>query len=272
MSAPEAPGTGSPPSSSLESELASSLQSPLLERAGFRHAFFTRQGGVSPAPFFSLNLSKAVGDSAENVDENRRRAATALGVEADRILMASQVHGSTAVTVGTESSRDEVALLEADAIVSRSAGVVCGVRTADCVPILLGSIDTGHAAAVHAGWRGCVGGVLGAAVLRLRELGARRIVAAIGPHISAEAFEVSEEVAAEIAASVPGAPVVLSRVPRPHVDLSLVVRTQLERWDIQPEDIEQVIGCTVLEPERFFSFRREGPRSGRQLSAIAPRG
>ncbi len=253
-----------------------SLTSPLLDAAGFRHAFFTRLGGVSTGPYASLNFSTAVGDAAAPVRENLRRAGLHLGVGAERVFFASQVHGADVLELLGEEDREQV-LLErrVDAIFSLKPGLACGVRTADCVPILVGDRKSGAGLAIHAGWRGTVLGVIEAAIGRLRErLGAAGdLIAAIGPHISVAAFEVSEEVASELSACSPVPDVVdRSRGEKPHVDLRRIVRGKLEVLGLGSEDVDDVLGCTVGEPARLFSYRRDGKQSGRHLSAVVPRG
>jgi YfiH family protein len=252
----------------------SCLRSPLLESSGFRHAFFTRRGGVSQGPYSSLSFSLAAGDEPAHVAENLRRAGVVLGVPAERIYYLSQVHGhSSQVVDGSESSARFVQR-EGDAVIARSGELACGVRSADCVPILLGDRKTGAVAAIHAGWRGAVAGVVPAAVAALRaELGdSGELVAAIGPHISVASFEVSEEVAAQLEAAADAGGVVDRGGARPHVDLRRIARAQLLAAGLMDGAIDDVFGCTVAEPELFFSFRRDGPKSGRHLSAIVPRG
>lgn len=250
------------------------LESPLLRDAGFVHAFFTRNGGVSTGPFASLSFSHTVGDDPENVRENLARAARALGIEPARLFFLSQVHGRLVHEVDGSAIVEEVVRTEGDALVSRDPTVACGVRSADCVPVLVADRRSGAVAAVHAGWRGVVAGAVESAIERLSALveAPAELVAAIGPHISLEAFEVSEEVASELLACSPDPGVVEGRPgARPHVDLRRLVRAKLVARGLAPEAIDDVAGCTVLEPERFFSFRRDGARSGRHLSAIVPR-
>ncbi len=252
-------------------------QSPLLARAGFRHAFFTRVGGVSAGPFRSLSFSTAVGDDPAHVDENLRRAAALLGVEAERVLYLSQVHGAVNHFFLEATERAHTITLEGDAIGGSHPGSAYGVRSADCVPVLLADCASGAVMSVHAGWRGVVARAVEAGVTRLREHagGQTRLIAAIGPHIGPEAFEVSEEVAGELRAACPdpARDVVLRSAAggKPRVDLRQIVTQQLLALGLAADCIEQVGGCTVLEPERYFSFRRDGQRSGRHLSAIVPR-
>lgn len=248
--------------------------STLFEREGFRHAFFTRRGGVSLGAYGSLNFSATTGDATENVSENLRRAARVLGVGADRIFYLSQVHGVGVHEVQAADTAEQARKIEADAVMGRAPGLACAVRTADCVPLLLADRETGAVAAVHAGWRGTVRGVVGEAVRALRALSGSRsgLLAAIGPHISVDAFEVSPEVADELRAAAPATGVVRPGPRgRPHVDLRAIVAAQLRELDIEENAIDHVEGCTLSEPERYFSYRRDGPKSGRHLSAIVAR-
>lgn len=253
--------------------MADCLESSLLLAAGFRHAFFTRGGGVSSGPFTSLNFSVGVGDEAQLVEENLRRAAERLGVDAERLYFLSQVHGREVREVdGSEPSR-AVLELEGDVVVSATPGMACAVRSADCVPILLACRRTGRVAAIHAGWRGVAGGAVAAGVEALQRMapGEVELIAAVGPHISGSAFEVSDDVAATLLKCSPDADVVDRSRERPHVDLRRIVEAQLLSLGISPAAIDHVAGCTFGEPERFFSFRRDGKRSGRHLSAIVAR-
>jgi YfiH family protein len=252
------------------------LQSELLWRAGFRHAFFTRRGGVSDGPFASLNFSSAVGDRPERVAKNLELAANALGIDRARLFFLSQVHGSEVVVVDGSEDREVVLHQRGDGVASRTPGVACGVRAADCVPVLLAERSSGAVAALHAGWRGTVAGIVTAGLDALRALAGSEsdFLAAIGPHISVGAFEVSEEVAAELARACPDpAADVIARDkgPRPHVSLAKILRAQLVHGGLADDAIDEVGGCTLGEPERFFSFRRDGRTSGRHLAAIVAR-
>jgi YfiH family protein len=247
------------------------VNSELLSRAGFQHAFFTRQGGVSSAAYASLNLSLDVGDRAEDVAENRCRVARVLGVSEERVLVPRQVHGSDVLWVGEAAIAEDVARRAADGIIADAPGLACAVRTADCVPILMADRETRRVAAVHAGWRGVVQGVAPAAVRFFRARGSRpeHLLAAIGPHISPAAFEVGKEVAEQLAAASPTSGAVTSLTePKAHVDLTLILIAQLEQMGVPVANVDVLPGCTFLQPERFFSYRRDGKASGRQVSAI----
>jgi polyphenol oxidase len=249
--------------------------SPLLQQAGFRHAFFTRSGGASEGPFESLSFSTAVGDDPRHVDENLRRAGTLLGVDRERVLYLSQVHGREARFYRTPEQRSELITLEGDAIGGSEPGTAYGVRSADCVPVLLADVVSGAVMAIHAGWRGVVIGAVEAGVACLRQnLGREgQLLAAIGPHISAAAFEVSDDVAAELARAcpVPGAVRRDAATAKPHVNLRFIVTQKLLALGLTEASIDQIGGCTVLDAQHYFSFRRDGKRSGRHLSAIVPR-
>ena len=247
------------------------LRSELLSSAGFVHAFFTRAGGASSGPFGSLNLSLDVGDRPEDVAENRFRVARALGFDAERLYVPRQVHERGVLVVDGREAQAEVAATEADAIVSDGPGLACAVRTADCVPILLADRETRRVAAVHAGWRGVVKGVASATLATFRARGSRpeHLVAAIGPHISAAAFEVGQDVALQLSAASLATHVVSSlSAPKAHVDLARILVAQLTEQGLSLANIDVLEGCTLREPERFISYRRDGKRSGRQLSAI----
>jgi YfiH family protein len=249
------------------------IASGLLSEAGFRHAFFTRDGGVSEGPYASLNFSRAVGDSAAHVAANVALAAEALGVASERVYYLSQVHGDVAHVLRGSETPEAVLLLEGDVLVSREPTLACGVRSADCVPILVGDRRSGAVAAIHAGWRGVVRGAVeaGVAALRAQAGGPGELVAAIGPHIRVGAFEVSEDVAGELEAVSPVPGAVDRTGTKPHVSLLRIVVGKLGALGLPAQAIDDVGGCTLAESSRFFSFRRDGKVGGRHLSAIVPR-
>jgi YfiH family protein len=241
------------------------LHSELLRAAGFAHGFSTRAGGVSEGPFESLNLARSVGDELAAVDENLRRFLAAARIDGTPLFTVSQVHGAEVITVGRAQDPTAIRGKEADALVGAEAGVAVSVRTADCLPVLVADPDTGRVAAIHAGWRGVVAGVVRSGVAALGP--GPRAIAAIGPGIGPCCFEVGPDVASSIAASAPGADVIRTGKERPHVDLAAAVVAQLAASGVHR--IDRVPACTMCDPARFFSFRRDGKRSGRMLSAIA---
>lgn len=166
------------------------LTSGLLQVAGVRHAFFTRRGGVSRGLYESLNVGLGSQDHPDAVRENRRRCAAHLGAEA--VVTAYQVHSATAlVSDGPWPAGPP----QADAVVSATAGVVCGALAADCAPILLADPQARVVAAAHAGWKGALTGIVEATVARMESLGAdrNRLSAAVGPCIGPESYEVGVE-------------------------------------------------------------------------------
>jgi YfiH family protein len=250
------------------------LGSPLLAREGFRHAFFTREGGVSAPPFDSLSFAWSNGDAEASVRENLRRAARSLSVPLERLYFLSQVHGTDVVRLSGDEDRDEVVLRRGDATISTAPGVACGVRVADCVPVLVGDRRSGAVAAIHSGWQGTVLDVVRAAVVALRAAigDDGDLVAAIGPHIERCCFEVGDDVAEKLASASPALDVVdRARGPKPHVDLRRIVRAQLRALGLSDAAIDDVAGCTKCDATRFFSYRRDRERSGRHLAAIVVR-
>lgn len=252
---------------------AEALTSPLLTASGFSHAFFTRRGGVSAPPWDTLSFAVSVGDDPAAVRQNLERAARRLGISTDRIYFLSQVHGIASRVLTGDEDRDAVVREVGDITLSRTPGVGCGVRSADCAPILLGDRRSGAVAAVHSGWRGTVLRVVVEAVRALRSLAGSdaELVAAVGPHIEACCFEVGDDVAAELSAcSTAGEAAVLRGAPgaRPRVDLRRILKAQLAEAGLDAASVDDVHGCTACDPARFFSYRRDGQRSGRLLSAI----
>ncbi len=248
------------------------IRSQLLEKYGVLHGFSTRSGGVSEAPFESLNLGRSVGDDAAAVRENHRRWAHEMGYDVERLFETSQVHGVEVRVIEPTDLVEKVRAENADALVTRTN--VIGVRTADCTPVLVADPESGAVAAIHAGWRGVVAGVVQAGIRTLEQVSggtASRFIVAIGPCIRAESFEVGEDVAAEIARVSHGVEVVIRKVPRPHVDMVRAVRAQLAALGVPDSSIDDVGGDTFAEPTRFFSYRRDREGSGRHLSVIAAR-
>lgn len=229
--------------------------------AGVVHGFTDRRGGASVGRFESLNLGGRWGDEPAAVTENLRRVAAAGGFAPEQLRRARQVHGA-AVLRATEVREGS----EGDAVwVHRDDGLIAGVMTADCVPVLLVDSEATVAAAVHSGWKGTVADIAGAAVRVLAgSVDPSRLLAAIGPCIETAAFEVGEEVAAQFA------PAFVRRegLVRPHVDLVAVVRAQLVAAGVPAGAIGRVGGCTHSEPERYFSYRRDGAGIGQMLAFV----
>lgn len=219
--------------------------------------FTDRLGGASTGSYAELNLGGSVGDDPEAVAANRRSVADM--VDCTGLALVKQVHG-----------RDVAILREvpdepppADAIVTDRAGLAIAVQVADCVPLLLADLTAGRVAAVHAGWRGVVADVVGAALDCLSPAG--RVQAWVGPAICPGCYEVSTDVREEVADQVPEA-VAWTRAGTPAVDVRAGVLAQLRRRGIHGE---LVGGCT-FEDSRLYSYRREAT-TGRQAGVIVMR-
>ena len=233
------------------------------------HRFFGRTGGTSPTPWRGLNVSFAVGDSPARVEENLARCRFQLGVPRRALFTASQVHGTHILEVKSSDDPEEVRHENADGLITFDDDVAVGVRTADCAPVLIAREDGSGVAAVHAGWRGAVSGIVEAAVARLSE-GGHSLVASVGPCIGQAAFEVGPEVKAavlEVCADATSLGLVKAgKEDRSHVDLPGFVRWILETRGVKND---HVAACTMTNMERYFSHRGEAGKTGRQLSAIA---
>jgi polyphenol oxidase len=250
--------------------------SPLLERTGVPHAFSTRLGGVSTGPFRSLNLGNpngcAVQDDSGHVRENYRRLHAACGCDRRELCHAHQVHG--AAVVRAEAGRAFDTSVKADALVGSDPARVLSVRTADCVPILLATEGGTTVAAIHAGWRGVIAGAVPAALAAAGgDETAPTCVAAIGPCIGGDAFEVGPEVVAEFVRLFgDDAPIVRRVGDKGHVDLRQAVRLQLLRAGLPPDRIDTTDRCTHRDADEFFSHRRDNGVTGRMSAVIAPAG
>jgi len=238
-----------------------------------RHAFFTRRGGVSGGIYASLNCGLGSDDDAAAVHANRALCAHRLGVTPDRLVTGHQVHG-TDVAVVTEPWAPGTGP-RVDAMVTDRPGVMLGILTADCVPVLFADVAAGVIGAAHAGWRGAKDGVLARTVAAMAGLGARpdRIVAAIGPHIGRASYEVGPEFLARFLDEDPANDRLFhpSRRAGHHLfDLGGFVEQALAGAAVRT--VHRGPWDTLAEPDRFFSYRRATlagePDYGRGLSAI----
>jgi polyphenol oxidase len=222
---------------------------------GGRALFTTRRGGVSQAPYDTLNLALVSADDPVAVSANRDRLAALIGIPRGRTLQGRQVH-ATHVRRVRELPHPQTPLAEADGQATSLEGVAALVLTADCLPVALAA--RGAVAMVHAGWRGLAGDILGEGVRALRELGAAGPVhAAIGPGAGPCCYETGREVHAAFASYGP-------RARRgDNADLKLVARRQLERAGVA--EVHDVAICTLCAPPGLlFSHRRDGAATGRQ--------
>jgi YfiH family protein len=253
------------------------LGSPLLSAIpGLRHAFFTREGGVSGGVYQSLNGGIGSKDDASHVAENRRRMAVDMGVAPQRFVTAFQIHSADVVTV-TEPW-EPASRPRADAIVTRTEGLAIGVTAADCGAILLVDPRARVIGAAHAGWKGALTGVLESTTTAMEKLGAERagIVAAIGPLIRQHSYEVGAEfVERFIDADAENALFFIPSARDGHsmFDLAGFIRMRLENAGVLMIDDTAI---DTYSDERFYSYRRSvhrgEPDYGRHVHAIVLEG
>ncbi len=220
---------------------------------GGRALFTTRRGGVSAAPYASLNLGPWTDDDPAAVGENRRRVAAAIG-SAAIVAHGRQVHGATVARVTAEPD-PKAPPPDADGQATALRNVAPLVLAADCLPVAL--IGDGAVAMVHAGWRGLSAGILAEGVAAVRELGATHVDAAIGPGVGGCCYEVGDEVRDAFKAH--GDAVRDGR----RIDLKAIARAELQAAGVG--EVHDVGLCTVCgDPSLFFSHRREAGVTGRQ--------
>lgn len=247
------------------------LTSPLLSASGVKHAFFTREGGVSTGDYATLNGGVGSRDAPAHVAENRARMAAALGVAADHLLVPYQVHSPDCVAVDapwTERPR-------CDALATATPGVALGVTGADCGMLLFCDAKARVIGAAHSGWKGAFDDVLGATVARMVELGASRanIHVALGPTIGAPSYEVGPEFFARFRDVSPDHVRFFtpsSREDHAMFDLPGFIAMRAEQAGVGA--FEDLRFDTYADPQRFFSYRRatheRAADYGRLVSAI----
>lgn len=249
------------------------IEAPPLTRAkGVRHAFFTREGGVSGGLYQSLNCGFGSDDDHANVTENRRRVCGALDVPATALVTPYQVHSASAVVVEQPWAPD--AAPEADGLATSVPDIALGILTADCAPVLFADRDAGVIGACHAGWRGALDGIIEATLIAMEGLGATRshISAAIGPCIAQASYQVGPEFRDQFLATDGDNDNFFTGDDegRHRFDLPGFVSQHLNRAGIA--DASWVGNDTCAEDRRFFSYRRSTQRGetdfGRGLSAI----
>lgn len=248
------------------------VESDILKNPDLRHGFFTNRGGVSEGVYSRLNAGLGSSDEKSKVIENRRRARTHLSKRELPLCTLYQCHSNRVVEVIRPWSEDQ--RIEADAVVTSEAGVIIGVLTADCVPILMADPEAGIIAAAHAGWKGALSGIIENAISKMEELGAQRssIKAATGPSIQQASYEVGPELRESFvclstdydAFFLPG------QDDRFKFDLPGFVEARLAAAGVRDSQISAL--DTYRDEARFFSYRRSihrnEPEYGRQLSAI----
>jgi YfiH family protein len=249
------------------------IEAPTLALDGMRHAFFTREGGVSQGLYLSLNGGVGSHDDAGLVAENRARMAAALKVEPRCLLTAYQVHSPQVIIAEKPWSTNERP--RADAIVTRTPGLAIAVSTADCGPILFADPAARVIGVAHAGWRGALAGVADATVEAMEQLGAKRdnIHAALGPMIRQDNYEVGPDLLGRFDVEDPDGDRFFRPAARPsHAEFDLAGYIGMRLARIGIGHFEDVGLCTYADPARFFSFRRATHRAeadyGRHINAI----
>ena len=249
------------------------ITAPQLERAdNLRHGFFGRRGGVSEAPFASLNCGPGSGDHAERVIENRGRAMAALGLDAAALVTARQVHSSAVAVI--ESPTDDPGRV--DGMLTTTPGLALGILSADCAPVLFADAGAGVVGAAHAGWRGALAGILEAVLAAMTAAGAtaENITAVVGPCIHQASYEVDGQLRADFIAADPAFDVFFGPGVRDgHYQFDLPGLAAARLGAAGAGVVSVLDNDTCADRGRFFSYRRgrlEGlDQYGRGLSAIS---
>ncbi len=255
------------------------LEPEILTAAGVSvHGFTTRHEGVSRAPYNSLNLGTGTNDSPHSVEGNRSLLTRSFGVETERLVTVTQVHGTDLLVIDSPNpDYSYFQKLEADGIVTNQPGVMIGVCVADCVPVLLLDPVKGVAAALHAGWKGTAAGICRKGVdafINLFGSEPQDILAAVGPAIGPCCYEVDKPVAEAFRAGGHDwdAVATIKDMARWQLDLARANALQLGAAGIPERNIETAGQCVSCAPEVFFSYRRDGGETGRQLGFIMLKG
>lgn len=245
-----------------------------LEHPRLQHAFFGREGGVSAGIYAGLNCGQGSHDDRDHVAENRRRVAAHFDVAPEKLCTLYQVHSPEVVVVHTPTQAQH----KADAMVTSMPGLVLGILTADCAPVLFADAEAGVIAAAHAGWKGAVGGVLENTVQTMLKMGARRerIAAAIGPCIAQASYEVGPDLIDALTRQDKANAEFLTPNARrgfAQFDLQGFVAKQLRTAGLR--HITALAMDTYVNEAQFFSFRRTTHRAeldyGRHISCIGLR-
>ena len=252
------------------------IESPLLREAAaggrIRHGFFTRAGGISGGIYSGLNVGLGSDDDRDHVLGNRERVCRWFGSDSARLVTPHQIHSNT-VFVAEDALGAERP--KADAVVTSVPGLVVGILTADCGPVLLADPHARIVAAAHAGWRGAFDGIIENTVAAMERLGAERsrIKACLGPSISRRNYEVGPEFVARFTERDTGLQRFFTRSPNEGhsmFDLPGFTMLRLREAGVEAENLDM---CTYPDEERFFSYRRTTHRAepdyGRQISAIS---
>ena len=248
---------------------------PALEELRFiHHGFSTRHGGISPLPADNLNLSHVSWDSAGRVDENRRRFMAALDLRDATLATLSQIHSDRLLII-EEKAGQWNQRPQADAQATRIESVALAVQTADCFPILIVDPRVRAIAGLHAGWRGTLARIVSKAVTTMKtalDCDPARLIVAIGPAIRNCCFEVGSEVVEAFEREFPGlrlAEPVSGHSGKSLLDLRRALDVQFAEVGISQSQVFDLGMCTRCRMDEFFSYRGEGPKSGRLMAVIS---
>lgn len=244
---------------------------PERRPAGLTAGFTTRNGGVSRHPYNSLNLGFGTDDQLVNVEGNRATFSRAFDLSPHQLLTVKQVHGDDLLLIDEPNpDLSHFLTIKVDAIVTNQPGIMLGVLTADCFPLLIWHKNNKIAAVIHAGWRGAANGLITKVIETIHrhfDYPAAELIAAIGPGIGAHNYEVDRPVRDafkqgsgywdEISEE--------TRLGHWQLNIPLSCQLQLEKAGLKPQNIEIAKECTCCHPELFFSHRRDNGTSGRQL-------
>lgn len=244
-----------------------------LEQAGYTHAFSTRQQGVSPLPTNALNLGFCPADAPSRVQHNRQRFLAAIGATEMKLVTLKQIHSADVIVAGRDERGD--VLRAGDALITRQPGLLLGVQTADCAPILIADVKRRAIAAVHAGWRGTYARIVEKTLAQMHgEFGteAADCLAAIGPAAGVCCYEVGQDVTELYSRTFAWADAIIHNhqpTGKAHLDIPAANRQQLIHAGVPPSNIFTVNLCTMCHNDLFFSHRRESAHGvGRMLSVI----
>jgi len=255
-------------------EKISYLQPGWASDPGVIAGFSTRNGGVSRQPYNSLNLGFNTDDTSHNVEGNRSTFTRAFGLESRQLLTVSQVHGTDLLVIDAPNpDLSHFLKVECDAVITDQPGIMLGILTADCYPVLMYAPLRRVVAAVHVGWRGAAAGILGKTLGVLRssfKVFPDELKIAIGPGIGAHNYEVDRPVRDAFRQG--GLPwqqcTTEVQLGKWQLDLRLACRLQLEGAGIDSRQIESAEECTCCHKELFYSYRRDAGRTGRQMGFI----
>jgi YfiH family protein len=233
-------------------------------------AIFSRLGGVSPSPWKSLNLGGTVGDDPARVSENKKKLLTALGYSSSQLSQIRQVHSAHVIVVNKPVSRNSI-LMQGDAMITNTPGLLMLMRFADCVPILLFDPENNAAGIVHAGWKGTVKEVASEAVNEMtKQFGTNPsdLLAGIGPSIGPDHYEIGEEVVEEVKSSFENNwdQVLVAGLDSVKLDLWKANEISLRKSGVKHIEVAEI--CTACDIEDWYSHRAENGKTGRFAAVI----